>query len=118
MTFDLITHMQAVADQFDGEVGATIDPAVALANRPAILVGPPAVDPTEGTWTAPQARYPIYALSSSPAGTLDAVTELNALLKVIEATLAYERATPITYRLTAAGDPVAAYLCTHTEIEE
>lgn len=120
MTFDLITHMQAVADKFpeDGPVTAHIDPAVALANRPCVLVGPPAIDPTEGAWGSPEARYPVYALSRYPAGTLDAVTELGALLERIEDVLAYERATPVRYQLTAAGDPVAAYLCIHTEIEE
>jgi hypothetical protein len=35
-----------------------------------------------------------------------------------EETLQYERATPIRYQLTATGDPVAAYLCTHTEIQD
>lgn len=114
MTFDLIAHMEAVADKFDT---AYIDPAEALADRPSILVGPPVIDPTEGTWSAPQARYPIYALSSYPAGTIDAVTELGDLLKIVDDVLAYERATPIRYQLTAAGDPVAAYLCIHTEIE-
>lgn len=118
MTFDLIEHMQAVADRFTGDVTAYVDPAEALADRPCVLVGPPVLDPTEGTWSAPQARYPIYALSSCPAGTLDAVAELNVLVQAIETALEYERATPIRYQLTAAGDPVAAYLCIHTEIEE
>jgi hypothetical protein len=118
MTFDLIAHMQAVADHFDGDVTAYVDPAAALANRPCVLVGPPAVDPTEGTVTAAQAIYPVYALSSYPAGTLEAVTELNDLVQAIDDALHYERAVPVRYTLTAAGDPVAAYLCTHTEIEE
>lgn len=118
MTFDLIEHMQAVADRFTGNVKAYIDPAEALGDRPCVLVGPPALDPTEGAWGSPEAVYPVYALSSFPAGTLDAVAELNDLVQAVETALEYERAVPVRYQLTAAGDPVAAYLCTHTEIEE
>lgn len=119
MTFDLVAHMEAVADRFDdSDVSAYVNPAKALGNRPCILVGPPVIDPTEGTFTAPQATYPVYALSEHPHGTLDAVRQLSELLEVIEDVLQYERAVPVRYTLTAKGDPVAAYLCTHTEIEE
>jgi hypothetical protein len=117
MTFDLVAGMEAVAARFPAGKAHT-DPAKAFKNLPCVLVGPPVVDPTEGAWGAPEAVYPIYALSSKNAGTLDAVKQLNTLVQLIEETLQYERATPIRYQLTATGDPVAAYLCTHTEIQD
>lgn len=114
---DLVAGMTAVAAQFaDQPRKAYVDPEAALANRPCILVGPPAIEPR--TFTAEQATYPIYALSSHPAGTLAAVTELAELVQIIDDVLHYERATPVRYSLTGKGDPVPAYLCTHTEIEE
>lgn len=97
---------------------ATHDPAWAVNNRPCLLVGVPTIDHTEGSWTAAEITWRIVALSSHNAFTLDAVKEIQPLLEAARAVLQVERETPARYSLGPDGkQPIAAYLCTHTEIQ-
>jgi len=95
----------ALVDQLvDAGIVATADPSVAAANRPCVLVTPPAIDYTQRTDT-----WRLAALSSHPAGTLAAVDELDQLLDQVEPVLYVEAADPASYALTA-GTVVPAYL--------
>jgi hypothetical protein len=115
----LLARMQAVAAEFDAvPTRCFVDPAKALANRPCLLVTPPVISYGQTMSQAMEWTWGVMALSSHPAGTLDAVKELSALVDVADEVLEIETARPVRYTLTAKGDPVAAYLCTHTEIEE
>ncbi len=102
----ILDAAQLVVDQLvAADVVATLDPAVAAANRPCVLVAPPTVDYAQqlDTWE-------VVALSSHAAGTLAAVDELDQLLDAIEPVLYVERAEPRAYVLTPASGPVPAYI--------
>lgn len=116
---DIVARAHALAEYFaETEVEAFHDPAVAVNNRPCLLIAPPVIDWTEGTITgAAQVQWPVYALSSHPAGTLDAVAELSDLVEVANEVLEIETARPVRYQVNDKTPLIAAYLCTHTEIQ-
>ena len=119
MTFDIVARAKALADLLDAhpQTKAYHDPAKALANRPCLLVLPPTVDHTEGSFTGPEVTWRIAAVSSFGALTLDALKEIQKLLEAAREVLDVERETPARYTFGPDGKNVAAaYLCTHTEI--
>lgn len=117
---DLVARAEALAALLKGGgVLAFADPEKAYNNRPCLLVAPPVLDWTEGTLDGtPQVQWPILALSGREVGTLDAVQELGVLIARADAVLDVEKASPSRYQLNSKTDPVPAYLCIHTEIEE
>lgn len=99
----IVADAKQLADSIE-TVRATHDPAVADANRPCVLVGPPRIDYTELTNS-----WVLYALASQPYGSLAALAELDALVQAVAAQLPVERAEPVTYALRPGANPVPAY---------
>ena len=96
--------MRALADQLDGDgITATADPSVAASNRPCLLVTPPTVDYSQLTNT-----WHVMALSRHPAGTLDAVDELEPLVERARERLHVEHLKPVQYPLTPETGTVPA----------
>jgi hypothetical protein len=118
MTFDDVARAAELAALLTAaEVKAYHDPADAVNNRPCLLIGVPTIDHTEGSWESPQVTWPIFALSSYEAFTLDARKEMQPLRAAARGVLDVERETPARYTLAPDGkQPIAAYQLTHTEI--
>lgn len=92
-------------DQVDG-IRATHDPAKAAANRPCVLVPPPAMDYRAGTNT-----WRLVLLAGKAHGDLAALVQLDELLQlVVEQLPTVETADPGSYVLTGGTDPVPAYI--------
>lgn len=106
----IIARAQAIADELTaGDVAAYIDPAEAENNRPCVLVAPPVLDWLQGTYAGPAYLWRLIVLSSHPAGTLDALVELDELLAQLAGLVNAEQADPIAYSLTPETGAVPAY---------
>lgn len=117
---DLVAAAEQIAEQLDGQNGvrAYVDPSKAWGNRPCLLVAPPTIDWTEGAMGgAAGVEWRVLALSRYAAGELDAVAELSVLVNAANEVLELERATPARYSPNAKNEPVAAYVCIHSEIQ-
>lgn len=91
-------------------VAATADPAAAAAARAVVYVEPPRID-----YTTKSEAWQLVAVTNQPAGTLAALSELDALVQaVLATTLPIETATPTTYTLTLDRPPYPAYVMTLT----
>jgi len=102
-----------VADLRGRDLAATDDPTWAATNRPCVLLAPPAIDWTTGTYAGPSVTWRLVCLSSHAAGTLAAWDQLDDLVDQLDAAgVNVERADPVTYALGA--DTVPAYLVTTT----
>jgi hypothetical protein len=96
----------------DPPILATLDPVEAHNNRPCLLVVPPTVDYTGGTFTSPNHECRVMALARSSVFGLDAVDEIAALLDHAETLMPdLQRAEPTLYRLTPETQ-VPAYVLT------
>lgn len=105
-TGSIVAAMVDLAEQLTtDDVMATHDPSVAASNRPCLLVAPPSMDYSERTNT-----WSIVALSSHPAGGLDALDELDGLVRHTYDVLHVETATPASYALTPETGTIPAYL--------
>jgi hypothetical protein len=110
--------MAEIAERLDDRddpttpVLATVDPVEAGNNRPCLLVVPPAVDYTGGTFDTPNMECRVIALARSSLFGIDAIDEISALLDHAEPLLPeLRRAEPTLYRLTPET-AVPAYVLT------
>lgn len=91
--------------------------AKAHANRPCLLVAPPVIDWTQATLAGGVGvSWRLLLLSSHPAGSDEALTELLPLLVRAEAVFDLDRADPVQYPMTPNGPRIAAYACTTTDL--
>lgn len=114
-------RMAALAADLHDPEGAGVrayhDPAVAMSNRPCLLVTPPVLDYGSGVADGtPGNEWRVVALSSKPIGSLAAVVELDPLVEHARDVLDVERVEPGRYQLDPKNPPVPAYICTHFEI--
>lgn len=106
----IVARAKAIAAELTaGRVAAYVDPVEAENNRPCVLVPPPVLDWLQGTYDGPAHLWRLIVLSSHPAGTLDALVELDELLDQLAGLVNAEQADPIAYSLTPATGPVPAY---------
>jgi len=108
----IVADAKALADDLNAAgVRATHDPARAATIRPCVLVTPPSMD-----YSAKVNVYRLACLSSRPAGTLAALTELDELLQGLLAVprLYPETAEPAAYVLSPDQPSVPAYVVTIT----
>lgn len=103
---------QAIVDlvKSDGGPFATTDPQEAASNRPCVLVGPPDLDFTAGTYAGPLTGWRLVALSAQALGTVEALDELERLVEAVLDVLPIETARPGRYPL--GSDIVPAYVIT------
>lgn len=100
----------AIAAELTGAgIIATADPGEAENNRPCVLVAPPVLDYAAGTMAGPAKSWRLICLASSATGTLQAWSELDALLAQLEPVVNIETAEPIGYQLNTTTGPVPAY---------
>lgn len=97
-----------------GQASAYTDPGKAAANRPCVLIAPPSLDWTEGTFVAPGVTWRLICLTRHDTATLAALDELADLIDACtDALPAIDRAEPSSYALTATAR-VPAYVLTLT----
>jgi hypothetical protein len=106
MAGSIVAAAKALADQLKAAgVRATHDPAVAAANRPCVLVPPPAIDYRARTNT-----WRLVALAGKSHGDLAALDQLDDLVQLVVDLVDVETADPGSYVLTGGTDPVPAYI--------
>lgn len=108
----IVTDAQGVADKLIAAgIVATIDPARAAALGVCVLVPPPVID-----YTNLSTVYRLACLSNRPAGTLEALEQLDGLVQALNDVprIYPERAEPSAYVLAAGEAPRPAYIVTIT----
>lgn len=99
----IVAAAQAHAQRLvDAGVPATADPAWAATHLPCVLIAPPSVD-----YTTRRTSWRAVALSSHAGGTLDALDQLDQLVRaVVDELGTVEAADPGSYQLSpdAAGN--------------
>ncbi len=108
----IVAHAKALAELIAaGGIPATHDPARANTLGRCVLVPPPSIDYSTGANV-----YRLACLSDKPAGSLDALRDLDGLVQALYAHehVYPETAEPSSYVLTANGKPRPAYIVTIT----
>lgn len=89
---------ELVAKLLAADVRATVDPAEAAAQAPAVLVPPPTLGPG-GTAAGPFLTWGLIVLSPETVGGAKAWADLDELLDTLWAVLSCTRADPVSYAL-------------------
>lgn len=115
---NVLERAAELADELtEAEIAATHVVHALAGQLPAVLVGPPTIDWSQGTVGGVEVTWSLTAIAS----TLDpdqAWEELQELIEAVTTVLDIEKATPAGYALTAGVDPFPAYALTYSEILE
>jgi hypothetical protein len=108
---------ELAADLAEDGIPATSAVHELTGQLPAVLIGPPTLDWTEGTMAGPQVTWTLQLVASTTDPD-QAWEELDQLLTDLARVRELERAAPAALALTAGSDPLPAYTVTLIETLE